>query len=102
MLDIFKEGMFVTVFSMTVVFVVLEVISLIISLETFIINKFSPEKKKAELKVSVSEATEKQEDNLEIIAAITAALSMYTSLSSSQFKIKSIVRTKDSYNWRRA
>lgn len=102
MLDIFKEGMFVTVFSMTVVFVVLEVISLIISLETFIINKFSPEKKKAELKVSVSEVTEKQEDNLEIIAAITAALSMYTSLSSSQFKIKSIVRTKDSYNWRRA
>lgn len=102
MLDILKEGLFVTVFSMAVVFAVLEVISLIISFETYIINKFSSEKKKAELKVNVSEVTEKQEDNLEIIAAITAALTMYTSLSSSQFKIKSIIRTKDSYNWRKA
>lgn len=102
MLDILKEGLFVTVFSMAIVFAVLEVISLIISLETYIINKFSSEKKKVELKVNVSEVIEKQEDNLEIIAAITAALAMYTSLSSSQFKIKSIIRTKDSYNWRKA
>ncbi|MDV3426076.1 MAG: OadG family protein [Bacillota bacterium] len=102
MLDILKEGLFVTIFSMAIVFAVLEIISLLISLETYIINKFSGRKKKGKLNVNDIQIEEKQEDNLEIIAAITAALSMYTSLSGKQFKIKSIVRTKDSLNWRRA
>jgi len=102
MLGILKEGLLVTVFSMAIVFAVLEIISVLISLETFIINKFSDEKKKNQLNVNNIEIVEKQQDDLEIIAAITAALSMYTSLSGTQFKIKSIVRTKDSLGWRRA
>lgn len=102
MLGTLKEGLLVTVFSMAIVFAVLEVISLLISLETYIISKFSGEKKKEELNVNTAQTEENQEDNLEIIAAITAALEMYTSLSSVQFKIKSIVRTKDNLNWRRA
>lgn len=101
-MNVLKEGLLVTAFSMAVVFTVLIVISFIISLETFIISKLSSGKKKEGLNVNTAEVTEKQEDDLEIIAAITAALSMYTNLPEKQLRIKSIVRAKDSLSWRKA
>lgn len=101
MLELLKEGLLVTVFSMFIVFTVLEVISLLISLQSFILNKSEKEKKK-ELVTVNSIAIVEKEDDLEIIAAITAALTMYTGLKNNQFKIKSIVRTKDNLNWRKA
>ncbi|MFA9397923.1 MAG: OadG family protein [Clostridiaceae bacterium] len=106
--ELLLEGLVVTLFAMVIVFSVLIIISFIIRLQTFLVAKVSAPKKNVKeeiLEPAIVEEIEEEmddSDELELVAAITAAISLYTNLPESRFSVKSIVRRNDNLNWRKA
>ncbi len=117
-----QEGLAVTLFAMAIVFVVLAVLLLLIKLQTYVFSKFEEVDKKEnhsdvamenvskeDLEKNKDEALETHENvkenidnNEEIVAAIMAALSMYTEDDKVQFKIRSIRRVEEYNHWAKA
>ncbi|MFD3155557.1 OadG family protein [Haloimpatiens sp. FM7330] len=97
------EGLEITIFSMLLVFTVLVCIALIINIQTFILRDKKKEIKadKSDLKViEKPEVIEEQDNELEIVAAIMAALSTCSDVPSDRLQIKSIRRLNNGSNWR--
>lgn len=121
-MKILQEGLAVSLFSMAIVFAVLIVLILFIKLQTYIFSKGEGSNKKQDHHEQAIETvnnidfeenkdaaieTQKnvQEDiynNEEIVAAIMAALSIYTEDDKVQFKIRSIKRLEEDTNWAKA
>lgn len=121
-MKILQEGLAVSLFAMAIVFVVLTVLLLLIKLQTYIFSKIEEVNKIQEhheqaietvnnmdLEKNKDAAIETQKNvqkdiynNEEIVAAIMAALSIYTEDDKVQFKIRSIRRVEEDTNWAKA
>ena len=113
-MGILEQGVMVTLFAMAIVFAGLVVLMILIKFQTRIFSGNKEEVKKERIINSsvshISNASEKvektvvkEEDDLELVAAIMAAISLYTNMDSSEFVIKSIKRVSgNESNWRRA
>ncbi|SHJ70304.1 Oxaloacetate decarboxylase, gamma chain [Clostridium amylolyticum] len=121
-MKILQEGLAVTLFAMAIVFMVLTVLLLLIKLQTYIFSKIEEVNKKQEhhekaIEITNNMGLEKNKDaaietqknvqkdiynNEEIVAAIMAALSIYTEDDKVQFKIRSIRRVEEDTNWAKA
>lgn len=121
-MKILQEGLAVTLFAMAIVFMVLAVLLLLIKLQTYIFSKIEEVNKKQEHHEEAIENTNNMDlgknkdaaietqknvrkdiyNNEEIVAAIMAALSIYTEDDKVQFKIRSIRRVEEDTNWAKA
>lgn len=121
-MEILQEGLAVSLFAMAIVFVVLTVLLLLIKLQTYIFSKIEEVNKIQEYHEQAIETVnnmdlEKNKDaaietqknvqkdiynNEEVVAAIMAALSIYTEDDKVQFKIRSIRRVEEDTNWAKA
>lgn len=95
----FLDALGTTVVAMTIVFALLILLMYIIKLQSFILN-FQVKKvqiDKIDMVEEEEEEEEKPQDDLEIVAAIAAALSSYLDVPQSNLNIKSIKRVSN--NW---
>jgi sodium pump decarboxylase gamma subunit len=92
----FLDALGTTFVAMTIVFALLILLMYIIKFQSFILN--FPGKKVQVNKIDlVEEEQEQSQDDLEIVAAIAAALSSYLDVPQSNLNIKSIKRVSN--NW---
>ena len=94
----FTDALGTTFVAMTIVFALLILLMYIIKFQSFILN--FPGKKVQVNKIDLVEEEQEQEqsqDDLEIVAAIAAALSSYLDVPQSNLNIKSIKRVSN--NW---
>lgn len=107
MLDKLSQAGIVTLVSMSIVFIVLVVLMFVIKIQTRVLGGVKEEKKEIiDKKIEVvTESKEKKEiksvrveDDMQLVAAIMAALSVYTGKDVSELRIKSINRSNSS-NW---
>jgi len=92
----FLDALGTTFVAMTIVFALLILLMYIIKFQSFILN--FPGKKVQVNKIDLVEAErEHSQDDLEIVAAIAAALSSYLDVPQSNLNIKSIKRVSN--NW---
>lgn len=91
-----SEALFISVFAMTVVFLVLLIISYLIDISAFFTNgKQKQVKVDNENVVVVNDlaVNDKPKDDSELVAIITAAISEYLGTSSENIRIKKIRRS---------
>lgn len=107
MLDKLSQAGSVTLVAMSIVFVVLIVLMFVIKIQTRVLGGIKEEKKeindrKIETVTEVREEPvvkpKRLEDDMQLVAAIMAALSVYTGKDASELRIKSISRSNSS-NW---
>ena len=107
MLDKLSQAGSVTLVAMSIVFVVLIVIMFVIKIQTRILGGVKEENKEIinkeietvhEVKEETVVNTVRLEDDMQLVVAIMAALSVYTGKDASELRIKSINRTNSS-NW---
>ena len=92
----FFDALGTTFVAMTIVFALLILLMYIIKFQSFILN--FPGKKVQVNKIDIVEEVEEHpQDDLEIVAAIAAALSSYLDIPQSNLNIKSIRRVNN--NW---
>jgi Na+-transporting methylmalonyl-CoA/oxaloacetate decarboxylase gamma subunit len=92
----FLDALGTTFVAMTIVFSLLILLMYIIKFQSFILN--FPGKKVQVNKIDlVEEEQEQPQDDLEIVAAVAAALSSYLDVPQSNLNIKSIKRVSN--NW---
>lgn len=106
MLEKLELGLLVTVFAMLIVFAVLYVIQLVIKIQTYLLKDVGEHKKENTVinvipkEEMVIQEVKPVENDLEVVAAIMAALSAYTGKSSDELNIRSIKRVNANSNWR--
>lgn len=107
MLDKLSQAGIVTLVSMSIVFIVLVVLMFVIKIQTRILGSVKEEQKAnndkkiekvTEVKESPVVKATRLEDDMQLVAAIMAALSAYTGKDASELRIKSINRSNSS-NW---
>lgn len=107
MLDKLSQAGGVTLIAMGIVFTVLIVLMFVIKIQTRVLGSVKEQEKvvdckKVEVATEVKEnimiKSSRLEDDMQLVAAIMAALSAYTGKDASELKIKSINRTNSS-NW---
>lgn len=113
-MGILEEGSMVTLFAMAIVFAGLVVLMILIKVQTRIFSGNKEEVKKenivnpsvrniSDVSKKAEKEVVKEEDDLELVAAIMATISLYANMDSSEFVIKSIKRVSvNESNWRRA
>ncbi|KAJ49408.1 sodium pump decarboxylase gamma subunit [Clostridium tetanomorphum] len=106
MINLFLEGLKVTIFSMSIVFLVLIILMYVIKLQTFLLNKSDKRKVKDEIIIEDSYENQKEHISLdndkEIVAVIAATLAMYMDTSVDNINIRNIKRINSSLEWRKS
>ncbi|PRR76641.1 oxaloacetate decarboxylase gamma chain [Clostridium liquoris] len=106
MLELFLEGLKVTIFAMAIVFVVLTILMYIIKLQTICLKNVGDKEKVKNIDEEIIRTSEIDEISLEndkeIVAAIAAALAMYMDTPVNSINIKSIKKIKNSLDWRKS
>lgn len=89
----FGGSLLVSLFSMSVVFVVLIIIAVCIYLLSIVVSDKTQQTAKRQIPVSEPAVLEEKEDFDEVVAVITATLTSY--FGNSYFKVNSIKRLKE-------
>ncbi|WP_125154096.1 OadG family protein [Clostridium rectalis] len=112
-MNLFIEGLKVTIFSMVIVFLVLVILMCVIKIQNRIFHDFylaKPEDVKHVDEINSAQLKDKQSNDYtndelndkEIVAAISAALTMYMGTDLENVNIKSIKKIKGSSEWRKS